>query len=226
MKRKIWKTIAAMPFNKACKATAMKRIVLIVFLPLFFHNLFSQKEHEEVFLGQVPNVWEDFLVYCGDGELGIKRIDTLANLTNIDDTLYCTKLMNLAIGATFDSDVPNYFQDLLHKKMGCAVCNPNCKESLHDVMFRILSVIAKGDQMRFWQFYWSSLKHEEDSGGESHNHKKELIRIMSLLDKEFPTMKRTVSIAYEYFNNGVYFKYDYPYQDIKGLIKHSELNSH
>ena len=79
--------------------------------------------------------------------------------------------------------------------------------------------------MRFWQFYWSSLKHEEDGGGESHYHKDELNRIMALLEKEFPAMKRTVSIAYDYFNSGVYFKSDfYPYADdyIKAWIKLSE----
>lgn len=204
----------------------MKRFILIISLPFFFHNLFSQKEHEKVFFEQVPSVWDDFLNYCGDdGKLGYNRIDTLANLTSIEDTLYCAKLINLAIGATYDVDETNFFQELLHKKMGCVVCNPHCKESLHDVMFRILSVIAKGDQMRFWQFYWSSLKHEEDGGGESHYHKDELNRIMALLEKEFPAMKRTVSIAYDYFNSGVYFKSDfYPYADdyIKAWIKLSE----
>lgn len=155
-------------------------------------------------------------------------IEQLAEQPAVDDTLYCIKLMNQAITARYGSDGPNFLQDVLHEKMGCTVCSEYNDKDMHDVMLWVLSKVEKGDLMRFWQFYWSSLSHEEDGGAVNHDHDREVERILSLMDKHSPEMKRAAYIAYEYFSNGVMSDDWYPYPEdyIKAVKPYAERYKH
>lgn len=155
-------------------------------------------------------------------------IEQFARQPAVDDTLYCIKLMNQAITARYGADGPNFLQDALHEKMGCTVCSEHNDKDTHDVMLWVLSKVEKGDLMRFWQFYWSSLSHEEDGGAVNHDHDKEVERILSLMDKYSPEMKRAAYIAYEYFSNGVMSDDWYPYPEdyIKAVKPYAERYKH
>ena len=52
--------------------------------------------------------------------------------------------------------------------------------------------------MLFWQFYWSSITDNPDT-------KEEYIRLYERNKTEYPDLMKTMSIAFDYFNNGVDF---------------------
>lgn len=160
---------------------------------------------------------EDYILEVGNNTNIHDWFKTLENLTAIDDSSYCDKLINLSIGAQLDADAFNDLQSLLHSKLGCHVCYTNnnygeikasilLKEILHQLKFK-----TDGEVMRFWQFYFSSLWFEEDGHSEDNSHKKEMIRIISL-SRSNKKMQHIIKIAYKYSSNQVFFisKYEHP----------------
>ena len=178
-------------------------------------SLTISEQHE--FFKLIPSTWDEFKTFLESEESQSTHtnevFDKLTKLSAINDTIFCIKLMNIAITADYGVDGANYFQDVLHRKMGCTTCLKNKDKDMLNVMLWVISKIMKGDQMRFWQFYWASLSHEEDGGVIDSSHKKEKDRVLSAMDKFYPEMKRTASIAYEYFSNGVMFEDWYPYRE-------------
>lgn len=176
-------------------------------------------ETQRKFFRAFPDTWGTFV--CLDRHLAFgtdddkdyinKYLDALKELTAINDTLYCIKLMNLANGAYLDADAPNMFHSLLHEKLGCRAigCNGQAaSDRMMHTMFWLLSHALKGEQMRFWQFYWSSIYHEEDGGSTDHRHDTELVRIRQMMEHSHPKLIEPMTIAYEYFNGGIFFLSD------------------
>lgn len=121
-----------------------------------------------------------------------EHIEALENCTTINDTLYCNRLIALSVGAVLDSDAPNYLQKLLHYTM----------QHKNDVFMHCLSQIEKGHQMQFWQFYWSNRI-------DGKNQKQEFKELYNINKKKYPCLMKTMSVAFEYFNNKVLFIEDF-----------------
>ena len=112
-------------------------------------------ECQRAFFDAFPSRWWDFILVYGNHGEGIKNlyssyvahIDALSiSMTKIGDTIYCTKLIDLAIGATIEADAPSLFQKVLRMTM----------EKKIDVMIPLIATMNQADQMHFWQFYWST----------------------------------------------------------------------
>ena len=120
-------------------------------------------------------------------EVAHKHIGALKdNMTLINDTMYCRKLVHVSVGGVHEADAPNYLQMVLEKAMA--------KKT--DVMISVISEMRLAYQMLFWQFYWSSIRRI-----------KEQVEEHALLEKKYkdayPREVKVMTIAYDYFCGGV-----------------------
>ena len=162
----------------------------------------QSKELQLDFFKAFPDNWDDFnstYKYIDkDGydlsmySQAYEHIKALAECYAINDTLYCNKLIALSVGASLDVDAPNYLQRLLHNTM----------KQRNDVFLYCLSEIEKGHQMQFWQFYWSNIV-------DGQSQEKEFEILYNINKEKYPSLMKTMSIAFEYFNNKVLFMEDF-----------------
>lgn len=162
----------------------------------------QSRELQLDFFKAFPDNWDDFnstYKYIDkDGydlsmySQAYEHIKALAECYAINDTLYCNKLIALSVGASLDVDAPNYLQRLLHNTM----------KQRNDVFLYCLSEIEKGHQMQFWQFYWSNIV-------DGQSQKKEFEILYNINKEKYPSLMKTMSIAFEYFNNKVLFMEDF-----------------
>lgn len=120
-------------------------------------------------------------------EVAHKHIGALKdNMTLINDTLYCRKLVHVSVGGVYEADAPNYLRMVLQKAM----------VGKTDVMLYVISEMRLAYQMQFWQFYWSSVRRLEHR-----------VKEHSLLEKKYkdayPEEVKVMTIAYDYFCGGV-----------------------
>lgn len=162
-----------------------------------------QSQHSQrEFFNAFPSSWQEYYdtyKYCEREGYDLsmyykafEHIEALENCTTINDTLYCNRLIALSVGAVLDSDAPNYLQKLLHYTM----------QHKNDVFMHCLSQIEKGHQMQFWQFYWSDRI-------DGKNQKQEFKELYNINKKKYPCLMKTMSVAFEYFNNKVLFIEDF-----------------
>ncbi len=162
----------------------------------------QSRELQLDFFRAFPDNWDDFnstYKYSDkDGyDLSVynrayEHIKALAECYAINDTIYCNKLIALSVGASLDADAPNHLQTLLHDTM----------QEKNDVFIHCLSKIEKGHQMQFWQFYWSNTV-------DGQSQEKEFQTLYNINKEKYPNLMKTMSIAFEYFNNGVLFMSDF-----------------
>ena len=162
----------------------------------------QSRESQLDFFKAFPNNWDDFnSTYRYSDKVGYdlsmysqayQHIKALAECYAINDTLYCNKLIALSVGASLDVDAPNYLQRLLHNTM----------KQRNDVFLYCLSEIEKGHQMQFWQFYWSNIV-------DGQSQEKEFEVLYNINKEKYPSLMKTMSIAFEYFNNKVLFMEDF-----------------
>ena len=162
----------------------------------------QSRELQLDFFKAFPDNWDDFnstYKYIDkDGydlsmySQAYEHIKALAECYAINDTLYCNKLIALSVGASLDVDAPNYLQRLLHNTM----------KQRNDVFLYCLSKIEKGHQMQFWQFYWSNIV-------DGQSQEKEFEVLYNINKEKYPCLMKTMSIAFEYFNNKVLFMEDF-----------------
>ena len=162
----------------------------------------QSRELQLDFFKAFPDNWDDFnstYKYIDkDGydlsmySQAYEHIKALAECYAINDTLYCNKLIALSVGASLDVDAPNYLQRLLHNTM----------KQRNDVFLYCLSEIEKGHQMQFWQFYWSNTV-------DGQSQEKEFEILYNINKEKYPSLMKTMSIAFEYFNNKVLFMEDF-----------------
>lgn len=151
------------------------------------------------------NVYEFLALERHEAEGGediCKYVQMLGRLTSVNDTLYCRKLINLSVGASLDSDGLNCLQSLLHAKLE--------DEKMSGTFFFLLSGMTKGEQIRFWQFYWSSLCFKEEYEGSyvDEEAERKLRLVLKRLGRN-RQMKRIVRLAYEYSAHQIYFVSSY-----------------
>lgn len=126
----------------------------------------------------------------------------LGGLKSVNDTLYCKKLVNLSVGASLDADGFYWLHALLHDKLG--------GEKLSKTFFFVLSGMTRGEQIRFWQFYWSSvcLAREDEEVSVDEEAERELRLVLRRLGRN-RKMKHIVRLAYEYSSRQIYFVSSY-----------------
>ena len=162
----------------------------------------QSRESQLDFFKAFPNNWDDFnstYRYCDKVGYDLsmysqayQHIKALAECYAINDTLYCNKLIALSVGASLDVDAPSHLQGLLHYTM----------QQRNDVFLYCLAKIEKGHQMQFWQFYWSSII-------DGRSLQDEFIELYNKNKDKYPAMMKTMSIAFDYFNNKVLFTEDF-----------------
>ena len=162
----------------------------------------QSRESQLDFFKAFPNNWNDFnSTYRYSDKVGYdlsmysqvyQHIKALAECYAINDTLYCNKLIALSVGASLDVDAPNHLQGLLHYTM----------QQRNDVFLYCLAKIEKGHQMQFWQFYWSNIV-------DGQSQEKEFEELYNINKEKYPCLMKTMSIAFEYFNNKVLFIEDF-----------------
>lgn len=162
----------------------------------------QSRELQLDFFRAFPDNWDDFnSTYKYSDKDGYdlsmynrayEHIKALAECYAINDTIYCNKLIALSVGASLDADAPNHLQTLLHDTM----------QERNDVFIHCLSKIEKGHQMQFWQFYWSNTV-------DGQSQEKEFQTLYNINKGKYPNLMKTMSIAFEYFNNEVLFMSDF-----------------
>ena len=133
-------------------------------------------------LGQCPHDGYDYTKYSASKS----HIEALGSISLVNDTVYCRKLVNIAVGGIYEADAPNFFNSLLHRVMSKKM----------DVMLYTVSRLRKGHCMQFWQFYWSS-------NGKSDELEREFAHLYELNIGKYPDMMKMMEIAFHYFYNGV-----------------------
>ena len=163
----------------------------------------GKKENQLQFFDAFPCKWIEFIITYGfcseivglspcDGydltmySASKSHIEALGSISLVNDTVYCRKLVDIAVGGTYEADAPNFFKSLLHLVM----------HKKMDVMLYTVSQLRKGHCMQFWQFYWSS-------NGKSSELEKEFTHLYKLNVDKYPDMMKTMEIAFHYFYNGV-----------------------
>ena len=186
-------------------------------------------ENQRLYFNAFPDNWDEFILTermleCNPSK-GCNIDDYIAalfRLPAVDDTLFCIKMINISIGGRLDADGPNMFLHALHGRMGCTVCNPfspksGNREQSWDLMLRLLSDISECDRLRFWQYYWSSLYHEEDGGHKDDRHRPEMEWLKRRYRKQYPELMAQSVFAYKHFAGGITFSggYDPSYWGIR-----------
>lgn len=152
-------------------------IIILLFFTLEVHSSFTDTLHFRVstaykellanpseiteanFFQAFPDNCNEFVIWKWQFDNSKERkmmnieeyIERLGQLVTIKDSIYCLKLIHLSIGANYDSDGLSFFQHILRDKMQ----NPKLFSIFIDLLSR--PTWTKGEQLRFWMFYWSSL---------------------------------------------------------------------
>lgn len=159
-------------------------------------------ERQKTFFDAFPNNWNEFIMtyqYFPDKKYNLsmyhhssEQINMFEHkLTLIKDSVYCAKVIKLALGAQLDADAPNKLNELEHHVMWLKT----------KPMMKIISGLTDADQMKYWQFYWSSLNKKETIETEYN-------RLHKLLVDEYPNEMKTMEIAFNYFCGKSIFQSD------------------
>jgi hypothetical protein len=115
----------------------------------------------------------------------------------IPDSLYFDKLISISVGGIWNADAVNYFQHFLHQ---VTLSKPK-------IMIERLSKQTKGYQLRFWQFYWTSLP-------AAHEYKEKHDKLRAILISIDPAATKIMDIGFEYAWK------EYDFQDMHPKFKH------
>ena len=159
-------------------------------------------KNQKAFFDAFPKTWPEYIsTYQFSDKGGFDKTMYLKakyqitafaeKLTLIDDSTYCARLVNLAIGAELDADAPNYLQELQHDVM----------RRKTGTMLKIISQLIEGDQMLYWQFYWSNLFRKPYIEAEYN-------KLYNQLKDKYPSEMKIMSIAFEYFCGKSFFMTD------------------
>ena len=114
----------------------------------------------------------------------------------INDSLYCNKLVNLAVGMNDTGEITSHLQEIVHVAM---------LKYEKAMMFAVMRLF-KAYQLQFWSFFWSSVAYSE-SWTE---------HFMKLYGR-YSDAVRTMAIAFEYYNGGVCYPDEFPHLQEKAF---------
>ena len=152
-------------------------------------------EREKAFFDAFPSSWMEFVLtyqyYPNKSfELDyINHIELFKNLKLIPDSMYCDKLIFLSVGGKWEADATGALQNVLHTKMN----------NKTEVFFSRLARLHRGFQLRFWQFFWSSITHSEDNLKRIRNdYVNECELIKNKMGKKYPDEVKTMETAFSF----------------------------
>ena len=173
-------------------------------------------ETEMEFLEAFPTTWlEYYMTYCyrynEDNDMCQMR-DThsteLFNLTHINDTVLCKKIVNLTIGMKDSGE--GWYQDFLISYI----------LNQENVVLNYISTLRTGHQMEFWQFCWSTVTecNRAEHFEEFYNRNKD----------KYPKEVEISRVAFQYFYNGINYPTLLPheyeeYQRKQGYRNYKEI---
>ncbi len=160
-------------------------------------------ERQQKFFDAFPNTWMEFIMtyqFVPNKDYNLtmyhlanKHIQALGGkITLINDSIYCRKLVNIAVGGVWGADAPNYYKALLHRVMWQKT----------DTMLKTIASLRKGNQFQFWLFYWSSIH-------KSKSLETEYKRLLKLNSGTFPQEMEMMTTAFKYFYNGIDIQENY-----------------
>jgi hypothetical protein len=180
-------------------------------------------ELSEIFFDAFPSTWMEFMMTYQymwqkhvnkDGKwvradenydltmctLCGKHVDALLNIQPaIPDSIYCDKLISLSIGGRWDADIPYALQVVLKKIIS----------DKPQAMFSRLSKQTRGFQLRFWQFYWSSLY-------ANRSYDKDCEELKKKMAGRFPNEVKIMTTGFEYAWREMMYPVDfYPHKSNK-----------
>ncbi len=112
----------------------------------------------------------------------------------ISDSLYCNKLVNLAVGMNDTGETTSHLQEIVHMAM----------LKYEKTMMAAVMRLFKAYQLQFWSFYWSSVAYSE-------NWTEHFLKLYRRYFEEYPDVMRTMAIAFEYYNGGVCYPDEFPH---------------
>ncbi len=156
---------------------------------------------EKEFFDAFPDTWEQLQAtyqYIPDKEYDLSmfrqaqnHLDVWYGLTSIPDSLYCRKLVGIAVGGRLNGiDVGQ------EMKFGLKPLLEWAMEEKANPMFAAVSQMRKGHQFEFWEFYWSSILYRNEKDVECRRLSKQFV-------ERYPEEVEIMQTAYKYFHNGV-----------------------
>jgi hypothetical protein len=112
----------------------------------------------------------------------------------ISDSLYCNKLVNLAVGMNDTGEITSHLQEIIHMAM---------LKHEKTMMFAVMRLF-KAYQLQFWSFYWSSVAYSE-------SWTEHFVKLYSRYFEDYPDVVRTMAIAFDYYNGGVCYPDEFPH---------------
>ena len=112
----------------------------------------------------------------------------------ISDSLYCNKLVNLAVGMNDTGETTSHLQEIIHLAM----------LKYEKTMMAAVMRLFKAYQLQFWSLYWSSVAYSE-------NWTEHFLKLYRRYFEEYPDVMRTMAIAFEYYNGGVCYPDEFPH---------------
>ncbi len=176
-------------------------------------------ERQKDFFHAFPSTWMEFVMtyqfmgstypYFKDRDsrgydLGMLKlcgahIDAFGKMIPLmPDTVYCDKLINLCISGKWDADAPSGLQRIVREFMS----------QKPQVMFKQLSKQTRGFQLRFWQFYWSSLHLVESNVAQCK-------QLKTMFGRSMPDQVKIMEIGFEFATEE--FELHSPYDDYPHL---------
>lgn len=157
------------------------------------------KENEQDFFDAFPGRWREYinLYDYHDADrydltmyhLCPDHVKALRNeMIFIPDSVYCKKIVGLAIGAQLDADAPNYLQELIHHTLTTRT----------NAMLDYVSSLKTGTQFQFWEFYWASIH-------QGKVHDAEFDNIYNTYKSRYSETMDIMADAHKYFFGGVDF---------------------
>lgn len=89
----------------------------------------------------------------------------------ISDSLYCNKLVNLAVGMNDTGEITSHLQEIIHMAM---------LKHEKTMMFAVMRLF-KAYQLQFWSFYWSSVAYSESWTEHFENYIADILKIIPML---------------------------------------------
>lgn len=170
-------------------------------------------EKQQEFLEAFPTTYMEFYYtyqYFEDDNYNLSMAQMLYSHLNIlsdslylvNDSLYCSKLVNLTIGIRDTDGGTEHLQEITHKAM----------LKYEKCMMRAIQRLFKAYQLQFWSFFWSSVAYSE--GWTNH-----FLELYGRYFEEYPDFVRTMAIAFEYYNGGICYLDEFPHLQEKKLKK-------
>ena len=119
----------------------------------------------------------------------------------INDSTYCNKLVNLAVGMSDTGEITSHLQEILH----CAMLKHE-----KTMMFAVMHLF-RAYQLQFWSFFWSNVTYSE-------SWTEHFLELYGKYFEKYPDVVHTMTTAFEYYNGGVCYPDEFPHLEEKRSI--------